>query len=275
MRNMSSEQVAAVLRQSSMQGQMVKFIVARPIHNPVGEIELAGSSAAVEKIEFDANNKPIITNLKSPNSQIVVVKTSEVLTDKKLNLLQYIESESVKPPAEEEKIEQHASIEKEKSPSPPHKEEAAKTTEMIVDKLDENQLCFEIQLNDRQNQTDASLLDILNSNLNAFSLSVFNEENSSYFYVNKIGDSSNELVSKLEIYDILIEINGIPIDKIESKTLVGKIRLKFCNDFNFKLKVNELILLHTDTAEQKFINQLKNIKVLKFGSINSIKIILL
>jgi hypothetical protein len=249
-RNMSSEQVAAVLRQSSMQGQMVKFIVARPIHNPVGEIELAGSSAAVEKIEFDANNKPIITNLKSPNSQIVVVKTSEVLTDKKLNLLQYIESESVKPPVagEEEKIEQQASIEKEKSPSPPHKEEATKTTEMIVDKLDENQLSFEILLNDRQNQTDAGLLDILNSNLNAFSLSVFNEENSSYFYVNKIEDSSNEFVSKLELYDILIEINGIPIDKIDSKTLVGKIRLKFCNDFNFKLKVNELILLHTDAA---------------------------
>lgn len=236
---MSSEQVAAVLRQSSMQGQMVKFIVARPIHNPVGEIELAGSSAAVERIEFDANNKPIITNLKSPNSQIVVVKTSEVLTDKKLNLLQYIESESVKPAAaaaEEEKIEQQQTIEKEKSPSPP-KEEAK--TEMIVDKLDENQLCFEVQLNDRQNQTDASLLDILNSSLNAFSLSVFNEENSSYFYVNKIEDS-NELVSKLELYDILIEINGIPIDKIDSKTLVGKIRLKFYNDFNFKLKVMNL-----------------------------------
>ena len=233
MRNMSSEQVAAVLRQSSMQGQMVKFIVARPIHNPVGEIELAGSSA-VERIEFDANNKPIITNLKSPNSQIVVVKTSEVLTDKKLNLLQYIESESVKPAAaEEEKIEQQT-IEKEKSPSPP-KEEAK--TEMIVDKLDENQLSFEIHLN---NQTDASLLDILNSNLSAFSLAVFNEENSSYLYVNKIEDSSNELVSKLELYDILIEINGIPIDKIESKTLVGKIRLKFYNDFNFKLKVMNL-----------------------------------
>lgn len=231
---MSSEQVAAVLRQSSMQGQMVKFIVARPIHNPVGEIELAGSSAAVEKIEFDANNKPIITNLKSPNSQIVVVKTSEVLTDKKLNLLQYIESESVKPAAaEEEKIEQQQTIEKEKSPSPP-KEEAK--TEMIVDKLDENQLSFEIHLN---NQTDASLLDILNSNLSAFSLAVFNEENSSYLYVNKIEDS-NELVSKLELYDILIEINGIPIDKIDSKTLVGKIRLKFYNDFNFKLKVMNL-----------------------------------
>lgn len=115
-RNMSSEQVASVLRQSSMQGQMVKFIVARPIHNPVGDVELLSTS--IEKIEFDANNKPIITNLKSPNSQSVVVKTSEILTDKKLNLLQLIEAERAESATNTAKQMQSELAEAEVAPAP-------------------------------------------------------------------------------------------------------------------------------------------------------------
>ena len=85
---MSSEQVAAVLRQSSMQGQCVKFIVARPVHNKVNDVELVDQEGDASKSTPKSTAKPKIENLNA-NSQAFLIRTSEIL-DKNINLQQRV-----------------------------------------------------------------------------------------------------------------------------------------------------------------------------------------
>lgn len=227
---MSSEQVAAVLRQSSMHGQIVKFIVARPIHNPVGDIELASgemTSSLSEKIEFDANNKPIITNLKSPNSKSVVVRTSEILGDKKLNLMQLIETEQDKMPSQSDATQiQHQSA------NTKEETEIPKTVEDNVIQLD-------VQFSD--DFVPDTLLDALNLSLKSFSIvldSFDDEENKRYYFVKNIEIDNEKATTKLEIYDYLIEINNQQPELVNDPKILGnRFSLKFRNDFYFKLKV--------------------------------------
>ena len=47
-RSMSSEQVASVLRQSTMHGKRITFIVARPVHNNITDIELVRDTDSYE-----------------------------------------------------------------------------------------------------------------------------------------------------------------------------------------------------------------------------------
>lgn len=269
---MSSEQVAAVLRQSSMQGQMVKFIVARPIHNPVGDVELVNtSSGGLERIEFDANNKPIITNLSSPNSQSVVVKTSEILTDKKLNLMQLIEAEQQtksdqdkqqqKPPEQpqpeqtvsEIKPEQLATRKEEPSPPPPPVSETKPPTEIRIDKIDDNHVLVRLPLTS-DDLDRSSFLDTLNSSLKrlAVTLDRFVDEQTTtsdvYFLVKEIVSGGEQPLGasesvKLEAYDFLVEVNGQPVgyqnnvSQISLATADKHLSLKFRNDPSFKLQV--------------------------------------
>jgi hypothetical protein len=85
---MSSEQVAAVLRQSSMHGQLVKFIVARPVHNTVKDIELVGNDSAATLADL-ANEPPPILN---ENSQCFNIRTNQIM-DKKVDLQKIIDNE--------------------------------------------------------------------------------------------------------------------------------------------------------------------------------------
>ena len=105
---MSSEQVAAVLRQSSMQGQCVKFIVARPVHNKVNDVELVDQEGDASKSTPKSTAKPKIENLNA-NSQAFLIRTSEIL-DKNINLQQRVLLEM-----EQQKAEL-ANLEPEKEP---------------------------------------------------------------------------------------------------------------------------------------------------------------
>ena len=85
---MSSEQVAAVLRQSSMHGQLVKFIVARPVHNTVKDIELVGNDSAAD-LANNLNEPPPVLN---ENSQCINVRTNQIM-DKRVDLQKIIDTE--------------------------------------------------------------------------------------------------------------------------------------------------------------------------------------
>ena len=97
-RSMSSEQVASVLRQSTLHGQMIKFIVARPVHNPVVDIDLVSSvkaTTASDKATDEARLKSKLNSLnaaKHPNSKCFIIKTSDIM-DKNVNLPQKISQE--------------------------------------------------------------------------------------------------------------------------------------------------------------------------------------
>lgn len=271
-RSMSSEQVAAVLRQSSMQGQVVKFIVARPIHNPVGDIELVNS---VDKIEFDSNNKPIITNLKS-NSQSFVIKTSEVM-DKKINLQQRIEAEIelLKSQQQEQEQQQQQQLEPEPEPESlqkmsPKLEEAEvavkdeppkinqivpaeekKTEEQLVvlklitsAELKESELLIELKL-DATTTTTTTTIDYLNDQFRRFSLRfdkyVDKNTNDTIVYISEKKQSLEGLTvdeceiikNKLELYDRVIEINNQPVR--DDYMVTSELRLKLDNEWQFKL----------------------------------------
>lgn len=262
-RSMSSEQVASVLRQSSMQGQMVKFIVARPIHNSVSDIEMV-SSSNIEKIEFDANNKPIITNLKSPHSQSVVVKTSEIITDKKLNLLHFIEAERIKMISEKTEetnsdvrmtIEEPREDNKKQFPC----EEKTKNETTLDDHalpMETTSASFEtanscvliINLELTTEQKFSTLLDALNWGLKKFSivLDTFSEETKNYLYVKETKIIENmeagDCIKNIEIYDYLMEINGQSVEVFSDlKDLGCYLTIKFYRDASFKLKVLYII----------------------------------
>ena len=97
---MSSEQVAAVLRQSGMQNQSVAFIVARPV------ISIASSEVAEANTKHEDNNAHIddcsglninLINLNNlnMNSQCFFIQTSEIM-DKNINLKQRLAFEMEK-----------------------------------------------------------------------------------------------------------------------------------------------------------------------------------
>lgn len=244
-RNMSSEQVASVLRQSSMQGQMIKFIVARPIHNTVGDVELV-SSSGVEKIEFDANNKPIITNLNSPNSQSVVVKTSEILTDKKLNLINLIEAE-----IEAKKENNTTNSDKQPTPPPQPPPEIPKPVEEIVtetriDKYDDNHVILRLSILDC-NISASTWLELFNSAFKqrqlAITLDLFiQDDETNYYLVKEIEQTPPSEGVKLEICDFLVEVNGQPVSSLTTMTPQSftdkQLVFKFRNDPSFKLQVS-------------------------------------
>jgi len=93
-RNMSSEQVAAVLRQSSLHGQKVKFVVARPVLNSVNDIEMLNENKSSEMVVIDPATIKVDddVNLISSDNGTFLVRTSQIL-DKKLNLNQLIQAE--------------------------------------------------------------------------------------------------------------------------------------------------------------------------------------
>ncbi len=97
---MSSEQVAAVLRQSSMHGQQVKFIVARPVHNTVKDVDLMDGSEPSTQSSSSANpsslpsnmlatlvnsDRNIVSNISDTN-QFFLVRSSEIMVNR-VNLL--------------------------------------------------------------------------------------------------------------------------------------------------------------------------------------------
>lgn len=91
-RSMSSEQVASVLRQSSMHGKRVKFIVARPVHNNITDIELVGESDSYEL-------KNMLNDLNgaadNPNSESFILKTCDIM-DNNVNLVEKLDIEKKK-----------------------------------------------------------------------------------------------------------------------------------------------------------------------------------
>ena len=87
-RSMSSEQVAAVLRQSTMHGQVIKFVVARPVHVS-GDVEILTQQDLLSPNLSKFNLSNINTN---PNSQCFLIPTIEIM-DKKINLQQRIQLE--------------------------------------------------------------------------------------------------------------------------------------------------------------------------------------
>ena len=103
-RSMSSEQVASVLRQSSMHGQVIKFIVARPVHNNITDIDLVQSkdpdSESFKNILNDLNKTS-----NNQNSQCLIIKTNEIM-DKNLNLSERLTNEFKKRKAAEESKDQ-------------------------------------------------------------------------------------------------------------------------------------------------------------------------
>lgn len=91
-RSMSSEQVASVLRQSSMYGQVIKFIVARPVHNNVTDIDLIN----LQDDNDSENFKTLLNSMNgSSNQNTFLFKTNEIM-DKNLNLTKKLESEGEK-----------------------------------------------------------------------------------------------------------------------------------------------------------------------------------
>ena len=107
-RNMSSEQVASVLRQSSVQGQFVKFIVARPVHNSLAaadaesSVVVAESSPTASSIWNESSVKILRDNL-SKNKALTIcsmasdkrrsffVRTADI-ADKRLNIQDILDS---------------------------------------------------------------------------------------------------------------------------------------------------------------------------------------
>jgi hypothetical protein len=98
---MSSEQVASVLRQSSMHGQYVKFIVARPVHNAALDIELVESSElkiATDTVKKETNTitKSKITSFNqapiTEKNKSVIVETEQII-DKKVNIQNLLDIE--------------------------------------------------------------------------------------------------------------------------------------------------------------------------------------
>jgi hypothetical protein len=98
---MSSEQVASVLRQTSMHGQTIKFIIARPVHVPIIDIDLVSSNNSpdqlnqncdVEQQEKIKNTIACLNQTSHPNSQCIIIKTSEIM-DKNVDLQQKLNLE--------------------------------------------------------------------------------------------------------------------------------------------------------------------------------------
>lgn len=98
---MSSEQVAAVLRQSAIQGQTVKFIVARPVQNISPDIEMSEKKNENENqlCEFQdhsgLNTNLINLNNLNINMQCFFIPTNEIM-DKNINLKQRLALEMEK-----------------------------------------------------------------------------------------------------------------------------------------------------------------------------------
>jgi len=92
-RSMSSEQVASVLRQPSIQGQIISFIVARPVHNNVTDIDLINMQEDTDSENFKTMlNKLNSTTADHPDSKCFIIRTTEIM-DKNLNIQEKIKSE--------------------------------------------------------------------------------------------------------------------------------------------------------------------------------------
>jgi len=140
---MSSEQVASVLRQSSMHGQIVKFIVARPVHNTVKDIELVGNESG--DLANNLNEPPPILN---ENSQCFNVRTNQIM-DKKVDLQKIIDNE-----LEQSRLAKEATattktqeIKQTESTNP------EQLTKMDVDMVDENKN-IDNNVNDDKNENN-------------------------------------------------------------------------------------------------------------------------
>lgn len=84
--------MASVLRQSSMHGKRVKFIVARPVHNNIADIELVRETDSYEL-------KNMLNDLNgaadNPNSESFILKTHDIM-DNNVNLVEKLDIEKKK-----------------------------------------------------------------------------------------------------------------------------------------------------------------------------------
>jgi hypothetical protein len=92
---MSSEQVASVLRQTSMHGQRVKFIVARPIHTSLNNIELVGVNKDDEAIKAALREQLKQANNNTSQTNAIIIRTHEIM-DKNIDLPNRIHLEADK-----------------------------------------------------------------------------------------------------------------------------------------------------------------------------------
>ena len=91
-RSMSSEQVASVLRQSTMHGKRITFIVARPVHNNITDIELVRDT---DSYELKAKINDLNSDADYPNSESFILKTNDIM-DKNVNLIKKLDIEKQK-----------------------------------------------------------------------------------------------------------------------------------------------------------------------------------
>ena len=95
-RNMSSEQVAAVLRQSSMHGQLISFVVARPVHTNANDIDIVTGVASIPQagisVETDTSTGEATGLNAELNQRCVLVQTSTI-QDKNIDLRERITQE--------------------------------------------------------------------------------------------------------------------------------------------------------------------------------------
>ncbi|CAF0710871.1 unnamed protein product [Brachionus calyciflorus] len=232
-RSMSSEQVAAVLRQPAFHGQYVKFLVARPVHNSVNDIELLNTNEIITLNE--ESPKKEIMNIKQPNSQnkCYLIKTSSIM-DKKVDFKNLLTPEIIEENGEkshEEIILDETLHENIPQNEPDHLENEQKSHELN----DPNLYLIEIERKNKPNEFP-NLLDYLNSEI---SNSFFSLDSVDDNYFIKNFDSKSIKFEKLDFYDLLIEINQFDLKSVNNEIITNmpNLILKFSKDLDLKFKL--------------------------------------
>ena len=133
---MSSEQVASVLRQTSMQGQRVKFIVARPIQTSLNNIELTGGNKDDETVKTALREQLKQANNNINQANAIIIRTQEIM-DKNIDLQSRIKLDLDKTDDANNRVEERDIIVIDTDDSTITKglDETIKTTDIINDEF--------------------------------------------------------------------------------------------------------------------------------------------
>ena len=217
---MSSEQVASVLRQSSMHGQCVKFIVARPVQSSLNNIELVGKDD--DSIKKALREQLTLANNSLVQTDAILIRTQEIM-DKNIDLPSRIKLESEKdakvatPTIE---IEPASLLVEAELPPPPALEEVKNPLEYSVElsRLEKGESAARTLVN-------LSDVEVLNAEMKKFGIQLRRDEEKGIFYLAEVTLKD----TTIEFYDHLIELNDKPVSqRSEELLLEDKLNLKLC-----------------------------------------------
>lgn len=238
---MNSEQVAAVLRQSAFHGQLVKFLVARPIQNSISDYELINSNEIINLNQEKKNNEVMNINIPFEKDKRFLIKTIDII-DKKINFLNpnTLENQNVKSQSFVSEQSDNKNIESDLSQVQIDNFEKINIDQSLNKlEMDAKETLIDndylIQFYRKYDfDDDKTLIEYINKELDDYGLSINTKEEK--YYIIKFFDCRKKKFLLPELFDQLFEINDIEIKNIKNCNILQDKIICFKFSKNFQLK---------------------------------------